>query len=54
MFFDSLNPPVLKCDLCGAVLKILTLQEVQMMADKPYNYVVFCETHSADEIRSEW
>lgn len=37
--YDS---PTLDCQACGTVLRRLTTQEAQQVADNPYNYVWFC------------
>jgi hypothetical protein len=35
-------PSVLECQSCGEILRQLSHSEAQMVADNPYNYVVWC------------
>ena len=34
--------PVLECQMCGTVLRTLTPSEAREVADRPYNFVVYC------------
>ena len=42
MFYDPLKPPVLECQLCGAVLKTLTREEADIVAERPYDFITYC------------
>ncbi|KJK12550.1 hypothetical protein UB45_07685 [Terrabacter sp. 28] len=34
--------PVLECQMCGTVLRTLTPSEAREVADRPYDFVLFC------------
>ncbi len=40
----------LECQTCGKELKELSLAEQQQVADKPYNYIVYCKDCRVIEI----
>ena len=37
-----IEDPVLECQDCGEVVKRLTRAEEAQVADRPYNFVVYC------------
>ena len=36
------DPLVLECQDCGRTVRTLTPAEAQQVADKPYNFIIFC------------
>lgn len=38
-----MDDPVLECQDCGTVVKRLTPGEAQQVAERPYNFVVYCD-----------
>lgn len=40
--------PTLDCQTCGAVVRELTAAQVQQVADRPYDFIVYCAEHSND------
>jgi hypothetical protein len=48
----STQRPTLDCQACGNVVLVLTAAQAQRVAEKPYDYVVYCrnrECQSAAE-----
>lgn len=39
---------VLECQTCGDVVQKLTLAQAQIVADRPYDFIVYCREHSDD------
>lgn len=37
-----LDNPKLECQDCGTTIKMLTAAEAQRVAERPYDYVVYC------------
>lgn len=37
-----MKPEVLECQDCGDVVKVLEPVEAQQVAEKPYNFIVYC------------
>lgn len=37
--------PALECQACGDVVRLLTPAEARLVAENPYNYIVYCRAH---------
>lgn len=46
-----IRPATLDCQLCGNVVRTLSMQEVQQVADRPYDFIVYCPACKADALR---
>lgn len=42
------QPPVLECQDCGDVVRELSAAEAQRVANRPYDFVVYCGPCQAD------
>lgn len=41
----------LDCQDCGTVLRVLSPEEAQTVADKPHDYVRYCRSCAPDRVR---
>jgi uncharacterized protein with PIN domain len=47
-----MNEEVLECQDCGTPVKQLSVEEARLVADKPYNFVVYCKYCQKDRLLS--
>jgi len=45
----GLRPPTLDCQACGNVIRILTAAEAQRVAERPYDFVIYCRDRLCQE-----
>lgn len=46
-----IRPATLDCQSCGATVRTLSAREAQQVADRPYDFIVYCPACKADAMR---
>jgi hypothetical protein len=48
MYSYESRQPVLECQSCGVTVRELTAAEARVVAERPYDFIVYCGQHRDD------